>query len=172
MAQTMTPCNQDLEFWRSPNCFHLRLYLTYFPLRHYLLWVLSLMFGSAMNVRFWIALQYTKVLLQVHVMQCNEYECQIGLTLLRQASSSAQSQTAANAANCCCNRRSCPATTAAATEGLPSPCIFHPPFECTTLDCMSNMPRLPVDVYKPCVFSGPMSPQGIQSFVVGDGGFG
>ena len=33
------------------------------------------------------------------------------------------------------------------------------------------MPRLPVDVYKPCVFSGPMSPQGIQSFAVGDGGF-
>ena len=33
------------------------------------------------------------------------------------------------------------------------------------------MPRLPVDVYKPCVFNGPMSPQGIQSFAVGDGGF-
>ena len=95
MAQTMTPCNQDLEFWRSPNCFHLRLYLNYFPLSHCLVWVLSLMVGSAMNVRPWIALQYTKVLLQVHVMQRKEYEWQIGLTLLRHASSSAQSQTAA-----------------------------------------------------------------------------
>ena len=108
-------------------CFHLRLHLNYFQLSHCLVWVLSLMVGSAMNVRPWIALQCTKVLLQVHVMQCCEYKCQIGWTLLRQASSSVQSKTAANPANCCCNRRSCPATTAAATEGLPSPCIFSSP---------------------------------------------
>ena len=138
----MPPCNQDLEFWRSPNRFHLRLYLNYFPLSHCLVWVLSLMVGSAMNVRPWRALQYRKVLLQVHVMQRNEYTCQIGLTLLRQASSSAQSQTAANAANCCCNGRSCPVTSS--SHGRPTFTLhfFFPP---------SNAPHWTVcHIYRGC----------------------